>query len=402
MKDHANSLTGSTMPLHVTVSGNARLVGLTQRQTEILRGVVWGKNAEEIGRWLGISSRTVEVHRSQILHRLGAKNGADATRLALVAGFNFGSEPDPRREAPQIVCSVQKSPHASGKSQAQSGATAAESLSEPAVRSELASGKVLADVVARVIGFQDVDYLKRLGWFHSWLKVESGHVYIPWETRILSQAESSFGLLAVHGSDARRVANAFRKFRKIYPGKIMIALLGNATPQERASVYRAGADAVYSLQSDSAVATAWLTRALERQAHQDALKREEERAKGISISKLAKLIGEAQLTTFERKALSLFEAARGGVVTFTKLSRARPRGEIAPGHKPISVYISRLNKKLQGFPQIKSVRDEGYRIDVSDLQEAYEYWKKEVEIHSSDTSIYSENGKFSNWLPPNI
>ncbi len=171
----------------------------------------------------------------------------------------------------------------------------------------------------------------------------------------------------------------------------MIALLGNATPQERASVYRAGADAVYSLQSDPAVASAWLVRALERQAHQDTLKHEEERAKGISISRLAKLIGESRLTTFERKALSLFEAAHGGVVSYTKLSRARPRGEIAPDHKPISVYISRLNKKLQGFPQIRSVRDEGYRVDTPDLQEAYDYWKKELEIHSSEPAIYRKD-----------
>jgi DNA-binding response OmpR family regulator len=225
------------------------------------------------------------------------------------------------------------------------------------------------------------------------MKVESGHVYIPWETRLLSQAESSFDVLAVHGSDARRVANAFRKFRKVYPGKIMIALLGNATPHERAGVYRAGADAVYSLQSDAAVAAAWLARAVERQAHQDMLKHEEQRAKGISISKLAKLMGEARLTAFERKALSLFEAARGGVVTYTKLSRARPRGELAPDHRPISVYISRLNKKLQGFPQIKSVRDEGYRVDTSDLHEAYEYWEKEGIIHNPEARDYNVSAK---------
>ncbi len=391
MKGDAGPLNAGITSLHVASSGSTRLVGLTQRQTEILRGVIWGKNAEEIGRWLGISSRTVEVHRSQILHRLGAKNGADATRLALVAGFNFGSEPDPRPEEPQTAFADQDALHDAGKRQAQSPFVAAPCPSEQRVRGETAKGNVLADVVARVVGFQDVDYLQRLGWFHSWLKVESGHVYIPWETRLLSQAESRFDVLAVHGSDPRRVANAFRRFRKVYPGKIMIALLGNATPQERASVYRAGADAVYSLQSDVAVATAWMARALERQAVQDQLKHEQDLAKGISISKLAKLFGEARLTTFERKALSLFEAAGGGVVSYTKLARARPRGELAPDHKPISVYISRLNKKLQGFPQIRSVRDEGYRIDTSDFHTAYEYWEKQAGTHISDSAIYTKN-----------
>jgi len=41
---------------------------------------------EEAGRELGISPRTIEVHRAHIMEKLGAKNAADLMRTAPRAG----------------------------------------------------------------------------------------------------------------------------------------------------------------------------------------------------------------------------------------------------------------------------------------------------------------------------
>jgi two-component system, LuxR family, response regulator FixJ len=56
---------------------------LTPREREVLGRVVAGASNKEAGRTLGISPRTVEVHRARIMDKLGAKNAADLVRIVL-------------------------------------------------------------------------------------------------------------------------------------------------------------------------------------------------------------------------------------------------------------------------------------------------------------------------------
>ncbi len=58
---------------------------LTPRETEVLAQVVRGVSNKEAGRTLGISPRTVEVHRSKIFEKIGAKNSVDLMRIMLSA-----------------------------------------------------------------------------------------------------------------------------------------------------------------------------------------------------------------------------------------------------------------------------------------------------------------------------
>ena len=59
---------------------------LTRREREVLGLIIGGSANKEAGRHLGISPRTVEVHRARIMEKLGAKNAADLVRLVLSAG----------------------------------------------------------------------------------------------------------------------------------------------------------------------------------------------------------------------------------------------------------------------------------------------------------------------------
>jgi two-component system response regulator FixJ len=59
---------------------------LTPREREVLAQVVAGASNKEAGRILGISPRTIEVHRARIMEKLDAKNAADLVRIVLVAG----------------------------------------------------------------------------------------------------------------------------------------------------------------------------------------------------------------------------------------------------------------------------------------------------------------------------
>lgn len=56
---------------------------LTRRERDVLALVTNGASNKEAGRRLGISSRTVEVHRARIMDKLGARNAADLMRIVL-------------------------------------------------------------------------------------------------------------------------------------------------------------------------------------------------------------------------------------------------------------------------------------------------------------------------------
>lgn len=57
---------------------------LTPRQKQILRLVAEGLTNREIGHHFGISVRTVEVHRFNLMRRLRVRNVAQLLRQALV------------------------------------------------------------------------------------------------------------------------------------------------------------------------------------------------------------------------------------------------------------------------------------------------------------------------------
>ncbi|MBO0756755.1 MAG: response regulator transcription factor [Bradyrhizobiaceae bacterium] len=70
----------SNGPLKASFSGRERL---TPRELEVLSLIASGASNKEAGRQLGISPRTIEVHRARIMEKLGAKNAADLVRIVL-------------------------------------------------------------------------------------------------------------------------------------------------------------------------------------------------------------------------------------------------------------------------------------------------------------------------------
>jgi two-component system, LuxR family, response regulator FixJ len=59
---------------------------LTPREREVLAQIAAGASNKEAGRHLGISPRTIEVHRARIMEKLGARNAADLVRIVLSPG----------------------------------------------------------------------------------------------------------------------------------------------------------------------------------------------------------------------------------------------------------------------------------------------------------------------------
>jgi FixJ family two-component response regulator len=56
---------------------------LTQRESEVVAQLLTGASNKEIARRLGISPRTIEIHRAHIMEKLGARNAADLVRIVM-------------------------------------------------------------------------------------------------------------------------------------------------------------------------------------------------------------------------------------------------------------------------------------------------------------------------------
>lgn len=67
-----------------------RLAALTPREREVLEKAALGLHAKEIARALGISPRTVEVHKTRIMAKLGVRNVAELVRFALAGDRERG------------------------------------------------------------------------------------------------------------------------------------------------------------------------------------------------------------------------------------------------------------------------------------------------------------------------
>lgn len=64
--------------------GQARLALLTPREREVMQLVVIGQHNRDIAPALGISVRTVEVHKARLMDKLGVDNVADLVRVSML------------------------------------------------------------------------------------------------------------------------------------------------------------------------------------------------------------------------------------------------------------------------------------------------------------------------------
>ena len=65
----------------------SRVARLTSREREVLLHLIEGGTNKSIGQKLGISPRTVELHRAQVMHRLDASSLTELLQVALAAGL---------------------------------------------------------------------------------------------------------------------------------------------------------------------------------------------------------------------------------------------------------------------------------------------------------------------------
>jgi FixJ family two-component response regulator len=76
-------------------SARERLDALTPREREIMLLAVAGRPNKEIARALGISHRTVEIHRARVMQKTGAASLIELSRMAAACGLTSGNDSAP-------------------------------------------------------------------------------------------------------------------------------------------------------------------------------------------------------------------------------------------------------------------------------------------------------------------
>lgn len=76
----------------------ARLATLTPREREVLEHVVAGRLNKQIAADLGTVEKTIKVHRSRMMEKMGVRSLADLVRIAERSGFGQVEPPSPSPE----------------------------------------------------------------------------------------------------------------------------------------------------------------------------------------------------------------------------------------------------------------------------------------------------------------
>ena len=66
---------------------NDRLAKLTPREREVLTHVIAGRLNKQIAGDLGTVEKTIKLHRSRMMHKIGVRTVADLVRIAEQAGI---------------------------------------------------------------------------------------------------------------------------------------------------------------------------------------------------------------------------------------------------------------------------------------------------------------------------
>ncbi len=88
---HESFAAGAPAPGRPDAGLARRLQTLTPREHQVLEQLVLGRSNKAIGRELGISPRTVEIHRARVMEKMGASSLSQLVRIAFVAGIDPGA-----------------------------------------------------------------------------------------------------------------------------------------------------------------------------------------------------------------------------------------------------------------------------------------------------------------------
>jgi DNA-binding NarL/FixJ family response regulator len=72
---------------HGCTAGNSAYSILTNREREVLQLLAGGQGTKQIATTLGVSNKTIEAHRKQLMDKLGLRSIAELTKYAIRQGL---------------------------------------------------------------------------------------------------------------------------------------------------------------------------------------------------------------------------------------------------------------------------------------------------------------------------
>jgi DNA-binding NarL/FixJ family response regulator len=78
---------GITERCEAIAESGVRVARLTRRQTEILRPIAEAYSTKEIASRLGLSTKTIEAHRTHLFRKLGFRSVVELVRYAIAYGY---------------------------------------------------------------------------------------------------------------------------------------------------------------------------------------------------------------------------------------------------------------------------------------------------------------------------
>lgn len=91
LEEGFNRLESSRAADAVAEAARNAIAKLTPRERDVLMAMLAGSSNKEIGRGLEISPRTVELHRANLMEKVGARGLSGVIRIALDAGLDLAA-----------------------------------------------------------------------------------------------------------------------------------------------------------------------------------------------------------------------------------------------------------------------------------------------------------------------
>jgi len=226
--------------------------------------------------------------------------------------------------------------------------------------SELPSGSPRV----RAIHLCDHNLANRTFWLEAIFPQLESHAFRNDLAGAISQADSGFDVLIVHGDDVPRLASIVREARKLLPSKLIVAVLTHSGPSDRARMLRAGADDVIDLRMRSVEVEARILAMHARIHSRVAASRNPVKEEVAKVPEpIVRAISGA--TPAELEIFVALYRATGRVVPYVELERAAARDQRT--RRSLQVSVCKLRSRLSRSFAIQNIRGTGYKLVASNL-----------------------------------
>lgn len=214
----------------------------------------------------------------------------------------------------------------------------------------------------RLVETRDKTRLLRREWIDSFVSCPDVFSHSEASWRHLAQAERAFSVLLVSAHDTRRLFSILRDTKTLFPGKAIVPVLCDCSPELAAELLGRGADDVFHCAMDGQEAAVRLQALVRRMDWAAGKQKDREAAEAWHRQRLQSFVMDRP-SPLENRVLSVLAEREGQIVPYFYLaSRVGRRWDDQMQAKSLQVVVCHLRKKLATGVHIISEYGHGYRL----------------------------------------